>query len=79
MKKSKEQQIIENCLSSDLNNMISEFESGDLTIPIILQYFSDFLLDANIDSRIIVNVLERKSFGKDGEDVARTIKVVEGW
>ena len=79
MKKGKEQQIIENCLSSDLSNMISEFESGELSTSTILQYFSDFLLDANIDSRIIVNVLERKSFGENGKEAARTIKVTEGW
>lgn len=75
MKKSNEE--IENCLFSDLGNCLMEIESGNLTKACMLYYFSDFLLDANVDSKIIVNVLEQ--FGEDGEDAARRIKVEEGW
>lgn len=75
MKKTQKQ--IENCLSSDLRNLISEFENGSLTEEIILNYFSNFMRDADIDSRITVNVLEQ--FGDSGKEEARNIKIYEGW
>ena len=75
----KNQKQIENCLASDLNNMIFEFELGRLTKESIFEYFVDFLLSANVDSEIIVNVLEKEQFGDLGKDEARDIKVSEGW
>ncbi len=77
MKKTQKQ--IENCLYSDLNNLIDEFNNGDLTEENIYNYFRLFLDDANVDSRIIVNVLENKCFGEFGRDEARSIKICEGW
>jgi hypothetical protein len=70
---------IKNCLSSELLNMIYEFRSGDLTEELIYCYFSDFLIDANVNSKIVVDVLERKQFGDFGKDQARCIKINEGW
>ncbi len=70
---------IENCLTSDLQNLIYEFESGVLTEEMLYNYFSQFLLDANVDSKIVVNVLEQKNFGELGKDAARAIKINEGW
>jgi len=75
----KNQKQIENCLASDLNNMILEFELNRLTKESIFEYFVDFLLSANVDSEIIVNVLEKEQFGDLGKDEARDIKVSEGW
>jgi len=70
---------IENCLTSDLQNLIYELKGGQLTEEILYGYFSDFLLDADVDSRIIVNVLEQVNFGALGKEAARYIKVDEGW
>lgn len=74
MKTSKE---IENCLNSDLSNLVLEFENGSLTEEGIYNYFASFMRDAEVDSRIIVNVLEQ--FGELGKEEAISIKVKEGW
>jgi len=79
MKKKKDDQIIENRLYSDLSNMISEFQSGQLTEELIYSYFKLFLSDANVNSKIIVNVLENERFGKLGKEEALSIKINEGW
>jgi hypothetical protein len=70
---------IENCLTSNLQNLIYEFKSGTLTEELLYGYFSEFLLDANVDSKIVVNVLEQVNFGELGKDAARAIKINEGW
>jgi hypothetical protein len=77
MKKTQKQ--IENCLTSELSNMISEFDNGELTEETLLGYFSIFLRDAEVDSRIVVNVLEQDRFGELGKEAAMGIKVNEGW
>jgi len=73
----KNKREIENCLVSELRNMISEFELGRLSEELILNYFRNFMCDAGIDSHITVNVLEQ--FGDLGKDEARNIKIHEGW
>jgi hypothetical protein len=75
--KIKNKKQIENCLTSELRNMISEYKLGTLNESIIFNYFRNFLLDANVDSEIVVNVLE--NFGELGKEEARNIKVEEGW
>ena len=75
MYKTKEE--IENCLSSELGNMVSEFRNGTLTEELIYNYFKNFLCDSEVDSRITVNVLER--FGELGKQEALCIKINEGW
>lgn len=70
---------IENCLASELLNMLSEFNMGSLTKETILNYFSTFLLDSNINSDIVINVLERKEFGEEGKQEALAIKVNLGY
>lgn len=77
MKKTR-QQII-NCLSSELLGVIQEYELGSLTEGDLLSFFSNTLIDAGIDSRIVVDVLEREEFGDLGEEYALSIKVNEGW
>lgn len=79
MKKSIRQIEIENRLYSDLSNMVSEFETGQLTEELIYNYFRLFLSDANVNSDIIVNVLENERFGKLGKEEALSIKINEGW
>lgn len=69
--------VIQNRLSSDLANCISELESGVLSKSDMLGYFSSFMESANVDSHITVNVLER--FGDEGKEAALAIKVNEGW
>ena len=70
---------IENCLISDLSNMIYEVQSGNVDMEMIFGFFSEILLDAEVDSKIIVNVLEQENFGNLGKEHARYIKVDEGW
>ena len=73
----KTKQQIENCLVSELINMVSEHQLGTLTEELIYNYFRNFLCDAEVDSRITVNVLEQ--FGELGKEEARNIKISEGW
>lgn len=73
----KTKQQIENCLVSELRNMVSELKMGTLTEELIYNYFRNFMCDAEVDSKITVNVLEQ--FGELGKDEARNIKVSEGW
>lgn len=68
-----------NCLFSDLSNLISEFELNRLGKEELLQYFADFMESADVDSAITVTVLEEEYFGKEGKEIARGIKVREGW
>ena len=75
--KNKNQIEIENCLTSDLRNMVVEFDNKSLTEDAIFSYFRQFLIDAKVDSQIVVNVLEQ--FGETGKHEARVIKVQEGW
>lgn len=73
----KTKQEIENCLVSELRNMISEFQLGTLTEELLYNYFRNFMCDAEVDSEITVKVLEQ--FGTLGKDEARNIKISEGW
>jgi hypothetical protein len=75
MPKTKKQ--IENCLVSELSNMVSEHKSGSLNEELIYNYFRNFLCDAEVDSEIVVSVLEQ--FGELGKQEARNIKISEGW
>jgi len=77
MAKFKTKQQIENCLVSELRNMVSELKTGTLTEELLYNYFRNFMCDAEIDSQITVNVLEQ--FGELGKDEARNIKISEGW
>lgn len=74
MKTSKE---IENCLVSELRNMISELNIGALTEESIYNYFRNFMCDAEVDSKIICNVLDK--FGELGKQESISIKISEGW
>lgn len=77
MAKFKTKQQIENCLVSELRNMVSELQNGTLTEELLYNYFRNFMCDAEVDSQITVNVLEQ--FGELGKDEARNIKISEGW
>lgn len=70
---------IENCLSSELSNLVSDFKLGTLTEEDLYMYFSTMLTDAEVDSKIVVNVLGRQEFGELGKNQALSIKVNEGW
>lgn len=70
---------IENCLDSELSLMIHDVKNGKLTEQDAYYYFSVFLLDAGVDSEIVVNVLEQSKYGEAGKNQARSIKVNEGW
>jgi len=73
----KTNQQIENCLVSELQNMVSDLKIGTLTEEMIYNYFRSFMCDAEVDSKITVNVLEK--FGELGKEQARNIKIDEGW
>jgi len=76
----KKEEKIKNRLISDLRNMKHEIESGTIiTEELLYGFFAEILLDAKVDSKIIVNVLESEEFGELGEDEARYIKINEGW
>lgn len=77
MRKTKEQ--VKNCLTSDLRNMIYEAQDKNFDEAIIFDFFSEILLDADVESEIIVDVLESVEFGELGKCKARNIKVNEGW
>lgn len=68
-----------NSLSSDLSNLITEFELNHLTRKELLQYFADFMESAGVNSDITVTVLEEEYFGREGKEVALGIKINEGW
>jgi hypothetical protein len=68
---------IENCVSSELRNLIDEFKNNTLTEEGIFNYISIILRDANVDSKIVVNILEK--FGAIGKHEALSIKINEGW
>ena len=70
---------IENCLTSDLRGMIYELETGFIEREDVFRFFVDILRDTEVDSKIIVKVLEGESFGTLGKEFARYIKVDEGW
>lgn len=74
-----EKEKIVNCLTSDLCNLLSEFNNNQLTEEVLVGYFSQFLKDAKVDSKIIVNVLEDETFGEIGKYAALCIKINEGW
>lgn len=71
----KTQKEIQNCLISELRNMVSEFETGQLTEDGIYNYFRNFMDDAEVDSEITVNVLEDESFNDLAKEEARNIKI----
>lgn len=70
---------IENSLISNLSNIIAEFKLDRLTEQDIYNFFKHILIDANVDSEIVLNVLEDVRFGQLGKEEARNIKVDEGW
>lgn len=70
---------IENCLKSQLGNLKDEFKLGRLTEADLYSYFSSMLIDAGVDSEIVVNVLEDVRFGQNGKNEALRIKIDEGW
>ena len=68
---------IENCLFSELSEMVYEMECEELTMEYVFHHFRNFLIYSNVDSTIVVNVLEQ--FGKLGKEEALNIKITEGW
>ena len=66
---------IRNCLYSDLSNYCAEFPENE---SVLLSAFSQFLEDADVDTDIIIAVLEK--YGCDEAlDLARDIKVKYGY
>lgn len=74
---SKEQMIV-NRLSSDLSNFRLDWINNDLDEYGFYSYIKDILNSADVDSKIIVEVLE-KTHNSNGIEIARCIKVDEGW
>lgn len=68
---------IENRLVSDIESILFEVKHNVFDKGAILNSISTLLQDAEVDSKIIVNVLEK--FGNEGEEQAYNIKVNEGW
>ena len=68
---------VENSVSSELKNLIHDLNNQTLTEEILLNYISIILRDANVDSKIVVNILER--FGNIGKYEALCIKINECW
>lgn len=68
---------IENRLVLDIENILFEAKHNTFDKGAILNSISTLLQDAEVDSEIIVNVLEQ--FGEEGKEVALAVKVKEGW
>ena len=64
----------ENCVISELTNMIYELEAGDLYKENLLLYVSQILLDSQMDDRSVINIMEDPAFGEEGKDRAMDIK-----
>ncbi len=77
MTKFKTNKQIENCLVSELRNVILELQNETLTEELLYNYFRIFMCDAEVDSQITINVLEQ--FGELGKKEAKNIKINEGW
>ena len=54
-----------------------EFEFGSLTKEELIRYVSTMLIDAEVDSEMIVSVIDK--LGEEGKEVAHEIKVDVGW
>lgn len=54
-------------------------EHSRLTESDLLAQIADILIHVGVESGDIVDILERPCFGETGEEVARNIKVAEGW
>ncbi len=76
MKPNPQNQKIVNCLSSDLSNLLIECPYSS---EIIMECFYRFLSSANIDSDIIVEVLEKFNHIDVANEIILTIKITEGW
>jgi len=70
---------IKNSVHSDMSNFLSEFKSGELDTESFLAYCANILLSADVDSDVVIDVLESPTFGQEGKDIARNIKVVYGY
>ncbi|MFW6377143.1 MAG: hypothetical protein ACOCZ5_00720 [bacterium] len=68
-----------NSIISELRDLIYESVENNLDNRIILRNVSNILIDANIDSEDVIDILEDESFGEEGKDVALEIKIYEGW
>jgi hypothetical protein len=79
MKKSFTEEIkVCNRLFSDLSNAYSDIELDQFTKEDLMRFFSTILQDANIDTNIIVRVLE-SHHSTEAKEQALTIKINEGW
>ena len=59
--------------------MLSEFRCIDNDSDILLGYFLEFMDDAGVNPDIVIDVLEREQFGKNGKEAALSIKVNLGY
>ena len=77
MKNTYTEKITINSLTMDLNSCLSELENNTLTKVSMLNYFTCFMQDVRLDSRLTVEVLEQ--FGEEGKQEAMLLKINEGW
>jgi hypothetical protein len=70
---------IKNCLVSDLTNMISELEGGNMTKETLIDGITEMLDDAGLDTDILIKVLEDKRFGELGKDKSMAVKISYGY
>lgn len=77
MVRTKQEKI--NCVISELRNFLYDLEDCNLCKENQLAYISTILIDAGIESEFVVEVLEDEEFEEEGKDVARNIKIEEGW
>lgn len=66
---------IKNCLNIHLSNFLLEFPENK---ELIFDCFFEILYNANIESRIIVKVLEEFK-DEYADDIILKIKITEGW
>jgi hypothetical protein len=73
------EEITINKITSELESLLMEHELERLTKEDIFSSIGNMLIDGGVSSEIVVKVFERCSFGTEGLEAARNIKVREGW
>jgi len=68
---------VANRIYNELSSLLYDLESGTLTSLYLLDYIAEILMDANVNSKCVVDILEK--FGDIGNEIATGIKIREGW
>ena len=71
-KKNDDRKVLVNRLSSEIESFLYEHDKS-----VVLECFNIFLCAANVDTDLVIEVLEK--FGPEGKEIALGIKIREGY